>query len=111
MSTKSQEKPEQNVHLVGLDDYVREMFGPHITTNLIRVNSALERLRDKRSQAAEENHITLVAMYDALIDCHVEHVKEFETFAEQLHVAAKELGKINAKVKATLPDCAYEPLG
>ena len=50
-------------------------------------------------------------MFDALIDCQVKHHEEFETFAEQLHVTAKELGKINAKVKSTLPDLAHEPLG
>ena len=68
MADTSQEKPE--VTLVGLGDYVHEMLGPHITTNLIRVNSALERLRKKRSQADDA---VLVAMYDALINCQVEH--------------------------------------
>ena len=87
------------------------MFGLHIQTNRMRVDSALERLRDKRAQAAEDKHVTLVAMFDALIECHVEHGKEFEIFAEQLDIAAKELGKIDAKVKSTLPEFAHEPLG
>ena len=111
MPTTLQEKPEQNAHFVGLGDYVREIFGPIVTTNLVRINSALERLRKKRSQAAEDGHVSLVAMYDVLVDCHVEHGKEFETFGEQLHIAANELGKIDAKVKSTLPACAYEGLG
>ena len=59
-----------------------------------------------------EDHLDAgITDYEEAIELAREHGKEFEIFAEQLDIAAKELGKIDAKVKSTLPDFAYEALG